>query len=140
MLLRWKKSTRKRPQATRKKKRNHEDEEQRKYWHWFDSTFPDFYELAWHTPNGGLRNPITASLLKLMGVKPGTPDNFIAIPRGRYHGLFIEMKRRKVDGRSSVSRLQKKSIASLMGQGYQVLVCYGYEHAKTETINYLEAI
>ena len=43
-------------------------------------------------PNGGLRNKVTAGKLKAQGVKAGVPDIFLPVARGRYHGLWIEMK------------------------------------------------
>lgn len=46
-------------------------------------------------PNGGKRNIVTASKLKLEGVKAGVPDLFLAVSRHNCHGLFIEMKRAK---------------------------------------------
>ena len=65
-------------------------------------------------PNGGSRNPIEARHLKEQGVKAGIPDLFLPCARGGFHGLYIEMKRRK-GGRVSIE--QKKAIIALMEQG-----------------------
>lgn len=43
-------------------------------------------------PNGGKRDKITAANLKAEGVKAGTSDIFLPVARGRWHGLFIELK------------------------------------------------
>ena len=48
--------------------------------------------LLHHIPNGGTRDPIEAKHLKQQGVKSGVPDLFLPVPRGKYHGLYIEMK------------------------------------------------
>lgn len=45
-----------------------------------------------HIPNEGKRSAAYAARLKRMGLRPGFPDLFIPVVRGRYHGLFIEMK------------------------------------------------
>ena len=56
--------------------------------------FPELVLLA-HVPNEGLRSPVTGARLKVQGMKRGFPDLILPVPRGEYHGLFIEMKRVK---------------------------------------------
>ncbi len=84
--------------------------------------------------NGGYRNPFEALKFKRMGVSPGFPDICIPIPKGQYHGLFIEMKRR--DG-GVVSPYQKEWLESLNNYGYKAVVCHGFEQAIKETEQYL---
>ena len=86
-------------------------------------------------PNGGSRNPIEARHLKEQGVKPGIPDLFLPCSRGGFHGLYIEMKRRK-GGRVSIE--QKKTIIALREQGYRVEVCEGWEKARDVIKEYME--
>lgn len=90
--------------------------------------------LMHHCPNGGSRNAIEAHNLRLQGVKPGIPDIFLPCARGKHHGLYIEMKRRK-GGRVSVE--QKKMLLALQGQGYKAEVCRGWEEAKDTMCEYL---
>ena len=85
-------------------------------------------------PNGGSRHPLEAVHLKQQGVKPGIPDIFLPVARGPYHGLYIEMKRRK-GGRVSVE--QKKMLLALQGQGYRAEVCRGWEEARDTICEYL---
>lgn len=92
--------------------------------------------LLHHIPNGGGRNPIEARHLKEQGVKPGIPDLFLPCARGGFHGLYIEMKRRK-GGRVSIE--QKKMIIALREQGYRVEVCQGWEEARDIITAYMEA-
>lgn len=87
-------------------------------------------------PNGGSRNPIEARHLKEQGVKAGIPDIFLPCARGGWHGLYIEMKRRK-GGRVSIE--QKKMIIALRDQGYCVEVCEGWEEARDIITAYMEA-
>ena len=92
--------------------------------------------LMHHCPNGGSRNAIEAHNLRLQGVKPGIPDIFLPVARGGFHGLYIEMKRRK-GGRVSVE--QKKMLLALRDQGYRTEVCEGWEVAKKTILEYLNA-
>jgi len=94
--------------------------------------YPELDEI-FAIPNGGKRHVVTASILKLEGVKPGIPDLFLPIQKKGYAGLFIEMK--KLDGTLSVA--QKKKIPKLKAQGYAVIVCKGAERAKSLIKSYL---
>lgn len=91
-------------------------------------------ELLFHIPNGGSRGKAEAGRFKAEGVRSGVPDLFLPVPRGKFHGLFIEMKRRR-GGRLSV--VQKMWINSLIAQGYQAVVCYGWEHAAAQIEVYM---
>lgn len=105
-----------------------EDQEQETLIQWCDAmrkTYPGV-DLIYAIPNGGLRNKTTAAKLKATGVRPGVPDLFLPVARGKYHGLYIEMKRRK-GGKVSVA--QKAYIDKLEQQGYACQVCLGYEDA-----------
>lgn len=100
---------------------------------WMRGKWPEL-ERLYHCPNGGSRNPVEAARLKAQGVKAGVPDLFLPVPRGGYHGLYIEMKRQK-GGR--VSDDQKDWIAFLTAQGYRTAVCKGAEEAIDELKSYL---
>jgi hypothetical protein len=85
-------------------------------------------------PNGGSRHPVEAVHLKQQGVKAGIPDIFLPCARGQYHGLYIEMKRRK-GGR--LSDEQRAMIEALRAQGYKAEVCRGWEEARDTICEYL---
>lgn len=55
--------------------------------------------LLFHIPNGGSRGKAEAARFKMEGVKPGVPDLFLPVPRGPWHGLFIELKRHPLERR-----------------------------------------
>lgn len=92
-------------------------------------------ELMMHIPNGGKRSKSEAARFKAEGVKSGVPDIFLPVPRGGYHGLWIELKRREG---GTVSREQKEWIARLTEQGYRAAVCRGWEEASEEIKRYME--
>lgn len=82
-------------------------------------------KLLFHIPNERKCTPQQGRILKLMGVKRGVPDLMLPVARGRYHGLYIEMKTET--GRSTED--QKWWGEELRGQGYMHEVCHGWESA-----------
>lgn len=90
--------------------------------------------LMFHIPNGGKRSATEAKRFQAEGVKAGVPDVFLPVPRGEFHGLFIEMKRREG---GKVSQEQKTWIADLQEQGYKAAVCKGWEAAAAVIEEYL---
>lgn len=95
--------------------------------------------LMFAIPNGGYRRPQEAARMKLQGTKAGVPDMFLPVPRGEFHGLFIELKRPivKGDAKPVVSPEQKHWLKELEGQGYMAAVCYGWLEAKETIESYL---
>ena len=113
-----------------------EGEEQARLFSWtrmMARQYPEL-ELLFHIPNGGSRNKAEAGRFKAEGVKAGVPDLFLPVARGEFHGLFIEMKR--IDG-GRVSAEQKAWMDKLRAQGYEAVVCRGWEGASEALLRYL---
>lgn len=100
-----------------------------------ESKMPEL-KLLFHIPNGGKRGKAEAARFKAAGVKAGIPDLFLPVPRGKYAGLFIELK--KQGGRLSIN--QKIWINNLERQGYCARVCYGWEQAAETIQKYLKEV
>ena len=81
-------------------------------------------------PNGGKRSKTEAARMVAQGVRPGVPDLMIPRAAGKYHGLFIEMKREKG---STAPADQIAWIETLNAEGYYARVCKGFDEAR-ETI------
>lgn len=96
--------------------------------------YPGLARLIFAIPNGGKRDAKTAMILKNMGVTGGVPDVFVAVPRGEWHGLFVELK--KPGGRLSDD--QEATIAQLEDVGYAVVVCDSVESAWSLSERYLD--
>lgn len=114
---------------------NHESDEQIALFAWADiqsGRYPDL-DLLYHIPNGGHRHKSVARRLKAEGVKSGVPDLCLPVARGKYHGLYIELKY----GKNKTSPSQDKWLAALAGQGYAAIVCYGWEDASKALVQYL---
>ena len=113
-----------------------EEQEQAAIFEWVTLMQPQIPELAdlFHIPNGGWRAPATAAKLKAQGVKPGVSDLMLPVARGGYHGLWIELKRRKG---GKVSPHQSDWITEMRFQGYRAEVCHGSEEACDLIYRYL---
>lgn len=85
-------------------------------------------------PNGGHRVRAVAARLQEEGVRPGVPDLVLPVARHGYHGLYIEMKRRK---RGTVSKEQTKWLNALRSEGYRAEVCAGADEAIAVLADYL---
>lgn len=87
-----------------------------------------------HIPNEGKRGPKAARDAKRLGLRKGVPDLFLALPRGGYAGLWIEMK--SAQGKASVE--QNQWITKLYDVGYRVEMCFCYDSAKGVIAAYLK--
>jgi hypothetical protein len=90
-------------------------------------------KLLFAIPNGGHRHIAVAHKMKKEGVRSGVPDLFLPVARGKYHGLFVEMK--AVGGRPSHN--QAVWIKDLTQQGYMTIVCFNWIVAKEAVVKYL---
>jgi hypothetical protein len=90
-----------------------------------EGRFPELHYI-YAVPNGARTSPNQARRLKEEGMKSGVPDLCLPVPRGPYHGLYIEMK--KDGGRASTE--QKKWLAFLKAQGYYTSLSFSFEQAK----------
>lgn len=110
------------------------------WWHLYATTHGMDYRLLFAIPNaqllmGHTKNPAAfMSYLRAEGFRKGAPDLLLAVPRGKYHGLFIELKRA---ASGVVSDEQKDMLRILSAAGYMCMVCYGAEDAKRVIVDYL---
>ncbi len=117
-----------------------EEQEQMKLFAWVDFELrtgrgDPMLCMLFHVPNGGKRGKAEAARFKAQGVKSGVPDLCLPVPRGGYHGLYIELKR--LAG-GTVSREQKEWIENLRRLGYRAEVCKGWEAAAEVIEGYLK--
>ena len=94
-----------------------ESKEQQALCRWLDRESIFYFSI----PNGGLRDIITAAILKKEGLKPGIPDLFFPDFK-----LFIEMKDRD---KGRASKAQIEMMARLRKSGYICEVCAGAKEA-----------
>ena len=73
--------------------------------------------------------------LNLKGYSKGTPDIWIFEPRGKYHGLVIELK--KLEG-GTLSPEQKDWLKELNKRGYLGIRCDGAGEALQIVSKYME--
>lgn len=104
-------------------------------WSWAQC-IPVLREHLFHIPNGGKRGKFEAARLKEQGVRKGVSDFNLPVPRGTFHGLWIELKPQK-QFKSTVSEDQKEWISKMLDQGYMACVCYGWDKAREVLLWYL---
>lgn len=112
-----------------------EHEEQKALIAWFDMSFPAHKGRLFAVPNGAYKSRSAASHYMREGLRSGVPDLMLPVARGGYHGLFIEMKRQKG---GVVSPVQRDWIEYLNAQGYQAVVCRGFDAARKTIEQYLD--
>lgn len=102
---------------------------------WFKNNFRDLRNLYYCNKNDGNKHKIAGSLDMAMGITPGIPDTFLAVPRPEhgYWGLYIEFK--TLTGKESPA--QKIVAAQLREQGYRVEVVRTEEQFKELIEGYL---
>lgn len=76
-----------------------------------------------------------AAKLKRTGVLAGVSDLHLPYPSKGYHGLWIELKRRK-GGR--LTNHQRLWLDLMDGWGHKVAVCYGWDEAREILEEYLK--
>ena len=81
--------------------------------------------LLFHVPNERHCTPQQGKNLQRMGVKRGVPDLCLPVSKGRYNGLFIEMKTET--GKTTDD--QEWWGERLLAHGYMWEVCHGWESA-----------
>ena len=95
--------------------------------------------MMFHVVNesGSGGSSMYGATLKRMGRKKGIPDWLVMIPSGKYHGLYIELKREfKKD--SSTSKEQKNFLIKAKSMGYQCVIAYGHKCAIEAIKDYLK--
>ena len=114
-----------------------EEEEQITLFNWARMQEHKHPELKWmHAiPNGGQRSKPEAARMKAGGVKPGVSDIFLPAARGKYHGLYIELKKLR-GGRARDEQID--FIADMLKEGYYAAVKRGWQEASKLILDYLE--
>lgn len=85
---------------------------------WFRLQYPAHATALFAVPNGGRRDRVSGAKLKAEGVLPGVSDLILLLPRGRHHGLLIEMKTE----RGKQSQAQRDWQRDMVHRGYKYLV------------------
>lgn len=114
-----------------------EDKIQSDFHQWLFGYYPYTRQLAYHIPNGGLRNIREANKLKAMGVVAGMPDYHIAIANHGYNSLYIEFKEPGAKMNTEHGKNQIMVHDRLKAAGNKVIICYSLEEAQSEVLSYL---
>lgn len=113
-----------------------EEKEQQRIFKWAETaklTHPEL-ELLNGSMNGVRLTIGQAVKAKKAGMKKGFPDINLPVPKGIYHGLYIELK---IKSGGKVSKEQKWWKEKLTEQGYCSVICKGYDDAISVILWYL---
>lgn len=115
-----------------------EHEEQVALFQWAEMAQAEHPELAllFAVPNGGYRPMATAAQLKAEGVRSGVPDVCLPVARGRWHSLWLELKR--ANRTNHPTPAQVEWIERLRTYGHMVAVAYGAQEAIDAITTYLD--
>ena len=92
-------------------------------------------KLFFKINNEGSKNSLDGWQNQLEGVLAGVSVYFLPLPKGKYHGLFLELKRTKG---GKVSALQVEWVKLMRENGYAAGICYGADHAIEVIERYLK--
>ncbi len=121
----------------RKRRDNAESRAQQAVVDWWNHNHEQFgitQCLLFAVGNGGARSAITGAIMKREGVRRGTSDLLLLVPRGRFHGMALEMKTE--DGAATPE--QRVFLAAVTEQGYLARICHSVESAMNEITEYLK--
>lgn len=96
-------------------------------------SIPNGAKLPWRKNKRGKRYSPEAKHLISEGLKAGVPDICLPVPRGTYHGFYIELK----IGSNKPTDKQNQWLVALLEQGYRVDVQYGADAAIRAICDYL---
>lgn len=133
--------------------RHYEDDEQRALVQWAarrklppapdvepGATIGDY---LFAVPNGGRRGKTEAARMVGLGTKKGVQDLILSLARGGHAGLYIEMKKRRDqfrttgDAQRAVSADQRAWGKRAQRAGYRWVVAYGKDEAADEIRAYM---
>lgn len=87
-----------------------------------------------HIPNEGKRSRLNGHILVLEGLRSGVSDLLLAYPVSPYHGLFLELKRKRF---YKISKKQQEWIDRMNSVGYKAQFAFGLDDAIAKTLLYL---
>ncbi|WP_110642486.1 VRR-NUC domain-containing protein [Salinicola sp. CPA57] len=96
------------------------------------------HEHTYAVPNGGSRHGLEAAKMKAQGVRSGVSDLVIAIPRGGYHGLYLELKATPPRD-ADLAESQRVWLERMEAAGYCAKLALGIEQAKQVIGEYMAA-
>lgn len=87
-------------------------------------------------PNGGSRHGLEAAKMKQQGVRSGVSDLVVALPRGGYHGLYLELKATPPRD-AELAESQREWLAKMQACGYCAKLARGIEEAQAVIREYM---
>lgn len=109
-------------------------DECRAYWQWAQK-IPVLRDYLYKILNEGKRSPIFGRHSQMIGWRKGLPDYHYPVSNGKFHGFWLEMKRR--DNKGKIHEDQRLWIEKLLKIDQYATVAYGWEDAVEKTLRYI---
>jgi hypothetical protein len=103
---------------------------------WLSLFHPEAWERTFHVPNERAEGS-QRILLSKIGVKNGVSDYIMLMPRGKYHGFVLEIKKEGAT-ESDVTETQRAFLQQCANDGYYACVGIGLDQAMLRTDTYLK--
>ena len=115
--------------------------EQREVIQWFKSIYPQYEKsirlsMSGLNLGGGIKAAKMINQMKAQGYVKGETDLLFCVPRGKYHGLFIEMK----DFGKKPTPDQLEYLYYQVSMGYKAEYCEGSEAAIKVISDYMNSV
>jgi hypothetical protein len=104
-----------------------EYEECKAFWHYCQRIIR-LGRSVHHIPNEGMRQSWYTKALIMIGLLPGALDYFIQKPNQKWHGIYIDMKRKDQREKNKDSE-QEAFIENALKDGYYATYAYGCDDA-----------
>lgn len=104
---------------------------------YFRYAYPELWRLCFAVPNGGVRNKVTAAIMKREGQVSGVADILLLVPSAnkQYSFLAIEFKAPKNGIQSGTQKEWQKAVEKFSGGKY--IICRSIDDFIKEITEYL---
>ena len=100
---------------------------------WFRYEYPHLKMLLFSTPNAAQRSFALAAKMKAEGMVSGVADLFLSVPRGEYHGLYLEAKY----GKNDLTATQQEFKQAVQKHGYKHSTFWSFDEFTNVINSYL---
>lgn len=100
---------------------------------WFRLQYPKYAKMLYAIPNGSYKSRAAAGMMKAEGLTAGVADLCLAVPRGCYGALYIEMKQKGNYQQANQKEWQKECEDA----GNRYVVCRSIEEFMREVNAYM---
>lgn len=107
---------------------------------WFRNIYPQYAQLLFSVPNGGLRGKTEAAIMKGEGLTKGVADLLLLLPSKSFHALAIELKKQNYDYKNGHEVITKTYQSKEQKEWQRAIENAGYKYAIIRTFDEFESL